>query len=109
MLASRVLQQVVVRSPFAAMTEGAPPTNRSRAHCPTLTGLGVRCSSPTIPDDGPPHRETPSRRRPVVLLDDVDDGLAERYRRDAARFLALGLVLGPEAERDPLVGWVGAE
>jgi hypothetical protein len=61
-----------------------------RGKQPTLVGLGVRDPSPTLVDDAPPDSGVRLRRRPVVLIDGVDDELAMRYRAEAERILATG-------------------
>jgi hypothetical protein len=82
------LQQVVVRAsqvPVSSVDEESP-----REKLPTLLGLGARDASPTLVDDAPPNSGARARRRPVVLLDGVDDELAMRYRAEADRILSTG-------------------
>ncbi len=87
MIVKRRLQQVVVRASRAP--RDARVTER-RNKMPTLVGLGDREPSPTLVDDAPPDSGVRLRRRPVVLLDGVDDELAMRYRAEAERILATG-------------------
>lgn len=82
------MQQVVVRAPQASGVS-LVRENRRRP-MPTLVGLGARGASPTLVDDAPPDSGVFLRRRPVVLLDGVDDELAARYRAEAELILATG-------------------
>lgn len=71
---------------------------RGRRSVPTLPGLGARERLDTIPEllsEAPPapHAVSP-RPRPVVLLDDVDDDLAQEYLAEAERILREGLFVG---------------
>ena len=57
--------------------------------------MGEREGSPTLPDERPPQSGVYPigiyrRRRPVVLLDGVDDALAAEYRAEADAILASG-------------------
>ncbi len=87
-LVKRRMQQVVVRASQAP--ERTDLRASRRRHMPTLLGLGERQTSPTLIDDAPPDSGVRVRRRPVVLLDGVDDELAMRYRDEADRILATG-------------------
>jgi hypothetical protein len=88
-LVKRRMQQVVVRASQAPRRTDSQVSRRR--HMPTLLGLGERdASSPTLVDDAPPDSGVRVRRRPVVLLDGVDDELATRYRAEAERILATG-------------------
>ena len=105
-------QRVVVRAPGTHVSIEEPADRRR--HFPTLSGLGFRDEADTIPAPAngaedetpvscvrtrvapriPPAARSlilPPRSRPVTLLDDVDDGVARKYREEAERLLASGI------------------
>jgi hypothetical protein len=108
---------VVVRAPHAPAD--VEPLDR-RAHAPTLPGLGFRIpfdtipgpaeaaneaepvshvrtrvaprgSAPTLHAEEPAGATIPSRLRPTVLLEDVDDALAKQYLEEARKLLESGI------------------
>jgi len=112
-------QRVVVRAPGSSAN--LDDAGDRRAHCPTLSGLGFRDESDTLPAFGLPEDDVepiscvrvrvtpkipkaartfilPPRARPVTLLDEVDDSQARKYREEAERILASGLF--DDAERE---------
>lgn len=112
-------QRVVVRAPGTKASVFDPEAaDDRRQHFPTLSGLGFRDESDTLPAFGLPEDDQaaiscvvsrvqarvppripkaarslilPPRNRPTTLLDDVDDDMARKYREEAERLLASGI------------------
>lgn len=113
-------QRVVVRSPGlkASLFDAETSEEDRRRHFPTLSGLGFRDESDTLPAFGSSEDDQgaiscvrakvqpralpripkaarslilPPRTRPTTLLDDVHDDVARKYREDAERLLASGI------------------
>jgi hypothetical protein len=98
----RPASQVVVR---AGARPGSENGERMMPRVPTLIGCTVNQSdgrktlcgltAPVWDDDEPmeplPARATEAeRKRPEILIEEVDQKLAERYRREAQRIIAAG-------------------
>jgi hypothetical protein len=109
----------VVRAPGSKTSRfDAEASADRRQHFPTLSGLGFRDESDTLPAFGDAEDEQvtlscvrprvearvppripkaarslilPPRSRPTTLLDDVDDDMARKYREEAERLLASGI------------------
>lgn len=64
-----------------------------RRRLPTLPGLDRRERLDTLHDTDDVTAPPESRTRPRVLIDDVDDDLARRYRAEAERILREGLLV----------------
>lgn len=93
-------RQIVVVRASQSSPELSPLLPRARRSVPTLPGLDARERLDTIPDSvsgAPPASHVVSPRpRPVVLLDDVHDDLAQQYRAEAERILREGLLVGTD-------------
>jgi hypothetical protein len=87
-------QCVVVRSGLAAAPALLEQLTAHRERLPTLLGLGVPELSGALLDAANEFRGRnlpPYRPRAEVLIEDIDDELADQYRAEADRLIASGL------------------
>jgi hypothetical protein len=79
---------VVVRA-GEALAGDLQPHGPGRRRMQTLLGLDQRERLDTLWDELASEQPPASGLRPVVLVDGIDDDLAEEYRREAERILQL--------------------